>query len=133
MILIDLMMPVMDGFEFRKEQLRNPALASITTVLLTAARNGREQAEVLGVQEYLQKPLRLDVLLELVSRGTKRRGLPEPVADTTGGCSTADRQVGREGDPGVAGSVAEAIARLWQRELGEPDTLSAITDGNQIF
>ena len=35
-ILLDLMMPVMDGWQFREEQLRDPALASIPVVALSA-------------------------------------------------------------------------------------------------
>src|ERR1022692_5028349 len=35
-IILDLMMPVMDGRAFREEQLRSPALAEIPTILILA-------------------------------------------------------------------------------------------------
>lgn len=40
-ILLDLMMPVMDGFEFRREQLRDPRLASIPVVVLSTMASTR--------------------------------------------------------------------------------------------
>src|SRR5579863_6011707 len=40
MILLDLMMPVMTGSEFRARQIADPALAKITTVVLTAVDRG---------------------------------------------------------------------------------------------
>jgi CheY-like chemotaxis protein len=69
LILIDLMMPIMDGFKFRAAQLKDPAIATIPTVVLSAARDGKEQARALGVQGYLQKPIALDDLLRLVHHG----------------------------------------------------------------
>jgi CheY-like chemotaxis protein len=65
------MMPVMDARGFRIEQLRNPATASIPTVLVSAARDGRQEAAALGVAGYLQKPIELELLLELVSRSVQ--------------------------------------------------------------
>lgn len=68
LILLDLMMPVMDGSTFRAEQVKIPALASIPTVVLSAARDGKQKAQALGVQDYLQKPIDLEKLLEVACR-----------------------------------------------------------------
>ena len=38
LIFLDLMMPVMDGFEFRQEQCRDPGLATIPVIVITAGR-----------------------------------------------------------------------------------------------
>jgi CheY-like chemotaxis protein len=40
-IVLDLMMPVMDGFEFRREQLRDPRLAAIPVVVLSTMASAR--------------------------------------------------------------------------------------------
>src|SRR5258706_559410 len=56
-ILLDLMMPVMDGWTFRSEQLRDPDLARIPTLLLSGAHDVRQQARDLGASGYVPKPL----------------------------------------------------------------------------
>jgi CheY-like chemotaxis protein len=66
LIMLDLMMPVMDGQAFRAEQLKIPTFAVIPTVVLSAARNGKETAEALGAQGYLQKPIDLEALLAVI-------------------------------------------------------------------
>jgi CheY-like chemotaxis protein len=66
LILLDLMMPVMDGYEFRSEQLEDPDLASIPVVVLTADGHAREKARALHTDRYLQKPLSPKKVLGLV-------------------------------------------------------------------
>jgi CheY-like chemotaxis protein len=53
MILLDLMMPGMNGIEFRNEQLRDPALSGIPVVLLTADHEGRRIGEAMKVATTL--------------------------------------------------------------------------------
>ena len=67
LILLDLMMPVMDGWQFRKAQLANPSLASIPVVLLTGANNAQQYARDLAAVGCVQKPFDLDHLLGTVS------------------------------------------------------------------
>jgi CheY-like chemotaxis protein len=64
LILLDLMMPVMDGWEFRREQQRDPAIASVPVVVLSALDHGR--ATDVSANEFLKKPLDFDRLLDLV-------------------------------------------------------------------
>jgi CheY-like chemotaxis protein len=64
-ILLDLMMPIMNGWEFRSEQLRDPKLSSIPVVIMTADGRGADKARNLHA-DYLRKPIHLDALLELV-------------------------------------------------------------------
>lgn len=68
LILLDLLMPVLDGKEFRERQLSDPALASIPVIVLTAYRDAAKNARELQVGDYLSKPLRLPALLDLVQR-----------------------------------------------------------------
>lgn len=68
LILLDLMMPRMNGWEFRVEQLRSPELADIPVAILSGAFDVRVQAALLGVREFLGKPIEVQELLELVQR-----------------------------------------------------------------
>ena len=67
-ILLDLMMPVMDGFEFRAEQLKDRALAGIPVVVLSADGRAKVKAAALGIAEALIKPVDLDEVLAVVTR-----------------------------------------------------------------
>jgi len=63
-ILLDLMMPVMDGWEFRRVQQADPVLASVPTIVLSALDQTR--AVDLKPAAFLKKPLDFDRLLQLV-------------------------------------------------------------------
>lgn len=63
-ILLDLMMPVMDGWQFRREQVRNEALASIPVIVVSAA--GRDRLQQVNADGYLAKPVDLDELLHQI-------------------------------------------------------------------
>jgi signal transduction histidine kinase len=65
-IVLDLMMPVMDGWEFRVEQLKDPALATIPVVALSA--DGTPKAAAVGADAYLKKPVTADTLVSTVER-----------------------------------------------------------------
>lgn len=64
-ILLDLMMPIMNGWEFRSEQLRDPKLSSIPVIIMSADGRAGEKARTLHA-DYLRKPITLDALLHLV-------------------------------------------------------------------
>lgn len=65
-ILLDLMMPVMNGYEFRRAQLEDPAIASIPVIVITADGRAREKAAQLGSDRYFQKPLSPRELLRAI-------------------------------------------------------------------
>lgn len=65
-ILLDIMMPVMDGRTFRAEQLEDPGLSAIPVAVITAG--GKDAANGLGAQAVLLKPLRIEDVLEVVVR-----------------------------------------------------------------
>jgi CheY-like chemotaxis protein len=64
LILLDLMMPVMDGWEFRRVQRSDPDLADVPVIVLSALDPAR--GTDVGAIEFLKKPLDFDRLLELV-------------------------------------------------------------------
>lgn len=70
-VLLDLMMPVMDGEQFRQAQLRDSRLSGIPTILMTAVHNASERAKELGLG-LLPKPFNLEELVWVV-RSISRR------------------------------------------------------------
>ena len=64
-ILLDLMMPVMDGWQFRREQVQDKTLSKIPVIVVSAA--GREGLERIHANAYLPKPVDLDELLQRVT------------------------------------------------------------------
>jgi CheY-like chemotaxis protein len=73
LILLDLMMPVMNGSDFRVAQLSDPALADIPVVVLTANGRFRDAARMLGAADAFGKPFDLDALLASIERVTQTR------------------------------------------------------------
>lgn len=63
-VLLDLMMPGMDGWEFRRVQRQDPELAGIPVVVISALGAVKD----LDAQDYIQKPFELDQLLSVVGR-----------------------------------------------------------------
>ena len=67
LILLDLMMPMMDGWEFRQAQLANPAWTEIPVIVISAYADVDAHARALAA-EHLRKPLAAQLLLEAVRR-----------------------------------------------------------------
>jgi CheY-like chemotaxis protein len=65
-ILLDLMMPVMDGWEFRQHQAKDDRLKVIPTIVVSAA--GRDRMKQIPADAYLSKPVDMDELLSRVSQ-----------------------------------------------------------------
>ena len=65
-IVLDVMMPVMNGATFRGEQLADSSIASIPLVLLTGRDDSAPIANMLGAVACLQKPLAGDALLRVL-------------------------------------------------------------------
>lgn len=65
-IVLDLMMPVMDGWQFRLEQIRDASLSHIPVIVVSAA--GRDRIDKIKAEAYLSKPVDLDELLERITQ-----------------------------------------------------------------
>jgi CheY-like chemotaxis protein len=63
-ILLDLMMPVMDGWEFRRRQQADPTMSDVPVIVLSALDQSR--AGDVNASAFLKKPLDFDRLLTLV-------------------------------------------------------------------
>ena len=66
MILLDLMMPIMDGYEFRAKQESDPRIASIPVVVMTADGDIGSKKTRIRATEFLKKPVDINKLLTLV-------------------------------------------------------------------
>ncbi|HTU58366.1 MAG TPA: response regulator, partial [Polyangiales bacterium] len=64
-ILLDLMMPGMNGWEFRVEQRARPALAQVPVIVLSA--DASPYAAAIDAQAYVQKPIDFDRLYTVIA------------------------------------------------------------------
>jgi CheY-like chemotaxis protein len=61
-VLLDIHMPVMDGWEFRKQQLRDPKCAAVPVVAVTAHFDSGDVEHRLGVK-CLRKPIHIEEMI----------------------------------------------------------------------
>jgi CheY-like chemotaxis protein len=66
-IVLDLMMPRLDGTGFTELMRLNPRFADVPVLLVTAAYGAEQAAQQIGVQAWLAKPFELDDLVLAVS------------------------------------------------------------------
>lgn len=66
LILLDLMMPVMDGWEFSQRMRQRPGTNNIPIIVLSADRNVGPKAKEIGAVGHLAKPFELGDLLDMV-------------------------------------------------------------------
>ena len=68
LILLDLMMPVMDGWDFAQKMRAIPDLVPPPIIVLSADRNVAAKSREIGAVAYLSKPFELEELLALVRK-----------------------------------------------------------------
>jgi CheY-like chemotaxis protein len=68
LVLLDIMLPYMDGLEFRSVQLTMHEIADIPIVVVTAIRIKPEVAEELGLNQTFSKPIDMPKLLSAIRR-----------------------------------------------------------------
>jgi len=78
-IVLDLMMPQLDGLGFCEMLRLNPRLAKIPVLLVTAGYSPQAAAERMGASAILTKPFELDHLVEMVENLV---GTATPAADS---------------------------------------------------
>jgi two-component system chemotaxis response regulator CheY len=67
-ILLDLMMPRMNGWQFREIQQNHLAISSIPVVVLSARPDLRARQAGIAVDAYLSKPVNFDLLIQVIRR-----------------------------------------------------------------
>lgn len=70
LILLDLSMPIMDGWTFRKEQLdlADKELASVPVIVLSALTDCQEHGRKLGAADVIPKPVDMDRMVRVVQQ-----------------------------------------------------------------
>ncbi|MCX4245156.1 response regulator [Paraliomyxa miuraensis] len=116
-VLMDLHMPVMDGYEATERLRRHPHGADLPIVAVTANATDqvRERCLAVGMDDFLSKPLRIEMLSRCLSRWTRctPRELPAPEAARAGGPAW-----GPGDGPGRAGTDEQApgmSSAFWSR------------------
>ena len=71
LILLDLWMPVLDGWGFLERRCEEPDLAAVPVIVMSASPFERH---IPGVQRLLEKPIRFDDLLEAVRSEARTKG-----------------------------------------------------------
>jgi DNA-binding response OmpR family regulator len=67
-VLLDLMMPVMDGWEFLREYKGQASVAPVPVVIMSAAQDASQVVDQLGAQAFLAKPFEIETILAIVGR-----------------------------------------------------------------
>lgn len=67
LVILDLAMPSMDGYDFRRQQLQDERLAHIPTIVCSGDGRVADKATELGAVAFYKKPIEIDEFLQLVS------------------------------------------------------------------
>jgi CheY-like chemotaxis protein len=65
-ILLDVMMPVMDGWHFLSARLAHPRLVEVPIIIISAGIEAEREAHKVGVFEVAKKPLHVDDLIRRI-------------------------------------------------------------------
>jgi CheY-like chemotaxis protein len=74
LVLLDLMMPVMNGYEFRRQQLKDERLAEVPVVVVSADARRAERTANLNAAGYIAKPIEPDELIRMASQFCRKTG-----------------------------------------------------------
>ncbi|HYD48579.1 MAG TPA: response regulator [Terriglobales bacterium] len=67
-IVMDLMMPEMNGFMFRTQQMLDPQLANIPVVAHSGVRELSRYAQLLEANAYIEKPAELEYVMSVIRK-----------------------------------------------------------------
>ena len=73
-ILLDVMMPVMDGWHFLSARLAHPRLVEVPIIIMSAGIEAEREARNAGVSEVALKPLHVDDLIRRIEACRRKTG-----------------------------------------------------------
>ncbi|MCP5104081.1 MAG: response regulator, partial [bacterium] len=115
LILMDLLLPGVHGFDICQEVKKDPRLMHIPIIVMTAVYKtsmDKMEAKRLGVDEFIEKPLRFNELLKKINRLTGTEMEPEPEPIPAGPPEPKEKRNKRKSpSPASATTVSELGAR----------------------
>jgi two-component system, chemotaxis family, chemotaxis protein CheY len=111
-ILLDLVLPRVDGWQFRATQLRQPELAAIPTIFVTVQPLRQPDRYALRATEIVHKPFEDVALLGAVDRACRTR----PAAAVAARAELGGLFWSRYGEIACAGHAPDATSPRWQAE-----------------
>ena len=71
LVILDIMMPNMDGYSFLRETRRDPFIAKIPIIVLTAKPDMKDLFGLEGIKDYIIKPFEADELMQKIKERLK--------------------------------------------------------------
>ena len=127
LVLVDAMMPEMDGFELAATINQSPELAGATILMLSSAGPGAnvERARSVGIATYLHKPFKAAELIDAMTSAVSRKGaLPRAAAPRTRTSQRPCRILLAE-DNVINQELAMAMLEVWGHQV------EVVDDGRQ--
>ncbi|NEP60835.1 MAG: diguanylate cyclase [Symploca sp. SIO2G7] len=126
LIVCDIMMPDMDGYNVLQELLQDPGTAKIPFIFLTAKADKSDirQGMNLGADDYLTKPFTSDELIDTVlARLAKQEAVTQPYLE--------DMRQAQEAIEQVAGNIQETAVQV--NKLSYRDTLTNLPNRKALL
>ena len=123
-ILLDLVLPHVDGWQFRATQLRHPELALIPTVIVTVQPLRQTEQYALRTSAFVRKPFEDAQLLQAVERARRiRQPIPNAVPSAAAGLFWS-----RRGEIACGQHAPEPTLPRWHSEQWAPIPVGAGND-----
>jgi two-component system response regulator MprA len=121
-ILLDLVMPNMDGWQFRETQLRHPELASVPTVIVTVQPLREHDRYALRARDVIRKPFEDADLLAMVTRACTQPQKFSPRSRPPSGPTTPAPTLfwSRRGEIACASHAPGGDSQRWSAESWSP-------------
>ncbi len=131
-VVLDLLMPVLDGVETLTVIRRTPALSQTPVIVLSAVRDERKVRQLLrlGIAAYLTKPLRPLDVAERIQQILDRLGDAPAVADD----GPAERALAARADlrPQMIAATEQLFGLMLGIEVGAAGTREPLTSGDDV-
>jgi CheY-like chemotaxis protein len=121
-ILLDLMLPHVDGWQFRATQMRHPELADIPTIVVTIRPLQEHDRYALRTADVIHKPFEDDALASAVERACAQ------APPRIGSAPTVNPDAlfwSRRGEVACAAHAPEAVSDRWRQEQWAPIPVDA--------